>query len=127
MKIGEAGDNLSLVRVILAMLVGAIVLGGVGYAFDLVVGPAIRMSGWWTVFATGGLILGGMLQAAREFTVPQPAERREVAARLRAQQEAEARSDESSQPAPASASAPAPRLDSERQPEVAQADAERRP
>jgi hypothetical protein len=104
MKIGEAGDNLSLVRVILAMLVGAIVLGGIGYGFDRAVGPAINMDGWWTVFASGGLILGGMLQAAREWAVPQPAERREVAARLRAREEAEARAAESE--AAGSATAP---------------------
>ena len=93
MKIGEAGDSLSLVRVIAAMIVGSVVLGGIGYVFDLVVGPMIQMSGWWTVFGSGGFILGGMLQAAREFTVPQPAERRAVAAEVRARQAAEAASE----------------------------------
>ena len=90
MKIGEAGDSLSLVRVIAAMVVAAAALAGVGYLFDLIVGPAIGMSGWWTVFCTGGFILGGMIQATREFAVPQPAERREVAARIQAREQAEA-------------------------------------
>jgi hypothetical protein len=84
MKIGEAGDSLSLVRVFAAMLIAAAALAGIGYLFDLVVGPAIGMSGWWTVFCTGGLILGGMVQATREFAVPQPAERRALAAEARA-------------------------------------------
>jgi hypothetical protein len=84
MKIGEAGDSLSLVRVLAAMVVCGAALAGIGYLFDLIVGPAIAMSGWWTVFCTGGIILGGMLQAAREFTVPQPAERRALAAEARA-------------------------------------------
>ena len=84
MKIGEAGDGLSLVRVLAAMVVCGAALAGVGYLFDLIVGPAINMSGWWTVFCTGGIILGGMIQAAREFAVPQPAERRAVAAEARA-------------------------------------------
>jgi hypothetical protein len=92
MKIGEPGDSLSLVRVIGAMVVGAVALAGIGYLFDLIVGPAIGMSGWWTVFCTGGFILGGMIQAAREFTVPQPAERQAVAAEARAGEQAEARS-----------------------------------
>jgi hypothetical protein len=46
------------------------------------------MSGWWTVFGSGGIILGGMLQAAREFAVPQPAERRALAAERRARRAA---------------------------------------
>ena len=41
-------------------------------------------------FCTGGLILGGMLQATREFAVPQPAERRALAAEARARAQAEA-------------------------------------
>ena len=90
MKIGEAGDSLSLVRVIAAMLVAAGALAGIGYLFDLVVGPAIGMSGWWTVFCTGGLILGGMLQATREFAVPQAAEQRALAAEARARAASEA-------------------------------------
>ena len=90
MKIGVAGDGLSLARVLAAMIVGAAALAGIGYLFDLVVGPAIAMSGWWTVFCAGGLILGGMIQAAREFAVPQPAERRAVRARLQARAQAEA-------------------------------------
>ena len=65
MKIGEAGDSLSLVRVIGAMIVAGAALSGIGYLFDLIVGPAIGMSGWWTVFGTGGFILGGMIQATR--------------------------------------------------------------
>ena len=89
MKIGEAGDSLSLARVIGAMVVGAVALAGIGYLFDLIVGPAIGMSGWWTVFCTGGFILGGMIQAAREFTVPRPAERQAVAAEARARAQAE--------------------------------------
>ena len=90
MKIGEAGDSLSLVRVIGAMLVGCAALSGIGYLFDLIVGPAIGMSGWWTVFGTGGFILGGMIQATREFAVPQPAERAAVAAEARARDLADA-------------------------------------
>jgi hypothetical protein len=90
MKIGEPGDSLSLVRVIAAMIVAGAALAGLGYLFDLVVGPAIGMSGWWTVFGTGGIILGGMLQAAREFAVPRPAERRAVAAEARAREQAQA-------------------------------------
>jgi hypothetical protein len=90
MKIGEAGDSLSLVRVIAAMIVGGAALAGIGYLFDLVIGPVINMSGWWTVFCTGGIILGGMIQAAREFAVPRPAERRAVAAEARAREQAQA-------------------------------------
>jgi len=90
MKIGEAGGRLSLVRVIAAMVVGAVVLGGIGYLFDLILGPVIQMSGWWTVFGSGGFILGGMMQAAREFAVPPPAERRAVRAFVRAREAAEA-------------------------------------
>jgi len=92
MKIGEAGDSLSLVRVIGAMIVMGAALSGIGYLFDLIIGPAIGMSGWWTVFGTGGFILGGMIQATREFAVPQPAERRAVAAEARARELAEAQS-----------------------------------
>ena len=90
MKIGEAGDSLSLARVIGAMFVAGAALSGIGYLFDLIVGPAIGMSGWWTVFGSGGFILGGMIQATREFAVPQPAERRAVAAMLAAREQAEA-------------------------------------
>lgn len=90
MKIGEAGDGLSLARVVLAMAAGAIVFGAAGTLFDRAVGPMIAMNGWWTVFASGGFILGGMVQAAREWSVPQPAERRAVAARVRAREAAEA-------------------------------------
>jgi len=84
MNIGTPGDNLSLARVFIAMMVGGAALAGIGYLFDLVVGPAIAMSGWWTVFGTGGICFAGMIQAAREFTVPQPAERKAVAAEARA-------------------------------------------
>jgi hypothetical protein len=89
MKIGVAGDGLSLARVIIAMVVGAFVLGVAGYLFDRVIGPLIAMSGWWTVTGSLGFILGGMFQAAREWAVPQPAERRAVAARLREREAAE--------------------------------------
>lgn len=78
MNIGVAGDRLSLARVIGAMVVVAALLGAIGYAFDLLIGPLISMGGWWTVFATGGFILGGMLQAAREFAVPSEAERESI-------------------------------------------------
>ena len=90
MKIGEAGDSLSLVRVIAAMVVASAALAGIGYLFDLIIGPVIGMSGWWTVFCTGGFILGGMIQATREFAVPQPAERRALAAEIQAREQAEA-------------------------------------
>jgi len=80
MKIGEAGDSLSLARVFAAMIVGGAALAGIGYLFDLIVGPAIGMSGWLTVFCAGGIILGGMIQATREFAVPQLAERRALRA-----------------------------------------------
>jgi hypothetical protein len=93
MKIGVAGDGLSLVRVFAAMALGGAALAGLGYLFDLVVGPAISMSGWWTVFGSGGIILGGMLQATREFAVPQPAERRALAAERRAARAAAAEAD----------------------------------
>ena len=106
MKIGEPGDSLSLVRVIGAMVVAGAALAGIGYLFDLIVGPSIGMSGWWTVFGTGGIILGGMLQATREFAVPQPAERRALAAEARAREQAEARS-----AAPAPEQAPPPAAD----------------
>lgn len=94
MKIGEAGDGLSLVRVFAAMVICGAAFSGLGYLFDLIVGPAIAMSGWWTVFGTGGFILGGMVQATREFAVPQPAERRAVAAEARARAAAEAAASE---------------------------------
>src|SRR5215211_1167442 len=101
MKIGEAGDSLSLVRVIGAMVVAGAALSGIGYLFDLIVGPAIGMSGWWTVFGTGGFILGGMIQATREFAVPQPAERRALAAEARARAAAEAPASNETPPADA--------------------------
>ena len=90
MRIGQPGDRLGLARVFAAMLLGAAILGVVGYLFDLVVGPLIGMHGWWTVFCTGGLILGAMLQGVREFAVPLPAEREAVAAELRARDAATA-------------------------------------
>lgn len=93
MKIGEPGDSLSLARVIAAMIVGGAALSGIGYLFDLIVGPAIGMSGWWTVFGTGGFILGGMIQATREFAVPQPEERRALAAEARARAESESQAE----------------------------------
>jgi hypothetical protein len=94
MKIGQPGDRLSLARVFAAMVGGALLLGAVSYLFDLAIGPAIGMTGWWTVFAHGGLILGAMLQAVREFATPQPAERRAVAAELRAREAARPSADE---------------------------------
>jgi hypothetical protein len=87
-KIGEPGDKLSLARVFAAMLVGGLLLGLVGYIFDLVIGPLIAMSGWWTVFAAGGVILGAMIQVTREFAVPSPAEREAIAQALREREEA---------------------------------------
>ena len=93
MNIGTPGDSLSLARVFVAMFVGGAALSGIGYLFDLAVGPAIAMSGWWTVFGTGGICFAGMFQAAREFTVPQPAERRAVAAEARAKAQAQAASE----------------------------------
>src|SRR3954465_9422048 len=98
MKIGEAGDSLSLVRVLAAMIVGGAALAGIGYLFDLIVGPSISMSGWGTVFASGGIILGGMIQATREFAVPQPAERRALAAERRARAQAAAASAPADEP-----------------------------
>jgi hypothetical protein len=86
-KLGEPGDGLSLARVFGAIVVGGVVLGLVGYIFDLVVGPAIAMGGWWTVFGAGGVILGAMIQAAREFAVPAPAEHEAVARAVRAREE----------------------------------------
>ena len=86
MRIGQAGDRWSLARAFAAMLLGGGVLGAVGYLFDLVVGPLIGMGGWWTVFFTGGLIVGVMRQGVREFAVPLPAERKAVAAELRARE-----------------------------------------
>ncbi len=67
-----------------ATVAGAVVLGAVGYLFDLVVGPLIDMHGWWTVFFSGGLILGAILQGVREYAIPLPAEREVVAEELRA-------------------------------------------
>ena len=71
-QLGTPGDRWALARVFGAMIVGAIVAGLVGYLFDLAVGPLIGQSGWWTVFASGGLIAGAALQAVREFTNPLP-------------------------------------------------------
>jgi hypothetical protein len=93
MKIGQPGDSLSLVRVLAAMVVCGAALAGLGYLFDLIVGPAISMSGWWTVFGSGGVILGGMIQATREFAVPQVPERRALAAEARARAASEAPSE----------------------------------
>lgn len=104
MKIGEAGDGQSLVRVLAVMVIGGAAFSGLGFLFDLLVGPAIDMSGWWTVFGTGGFILGGMVQASREFAVPRPAERRALAAEARARA-AEAQVSEEA-PAPDAAKTP---------------------
>jgi hypothetical protein len=89
-KIGQAGDRLSLARVFGVMLAGGILLGLVGYLLDLIVGPMISMNGWWTVFASGGVIIGAMIQCTREYAVPQPAERRAVEAEVRAREQASA-------------------------------------
>ena len=86
MKIGQPGDRLSLARVFAAMLVGGVVLGVVGFFFDLVVSPAINMGGWWTVFASSGVILGAMMQVVREYAVPQPAEQAALAAEAQARE-----------------------------------------
>jgi hypothetical protein len=91
-KIGQPGDGLSLARVFGVMLAAGIVLGLVGYLFDLIVGPTIGMSGWWTVFGSGGIIFGAMIQVAREYAVPQPTERRAIQAELRAREQATPRS-----------------------------------
>jgi hypothetical protein len=89
MKLGEPGDRLSLARVFGAMIAGGVLLGLVGYIFDLVVGPLIGMGGWWTVFASGGVILGTMIQVNREYAVPAPAERAVVEMRMRAREATE--------------------------------------
>jgi hypothetical protein len=70
------------------MLAAGILLGLVGYLFDLAVGPTIGMGGWWTVFGSGGIILGAMIQVAREYAVPQPAERRALKAGLQEREQA---------------------------------------
>lgn len=107
MRVGEPGDSLSLVRVIGAMVVAGAALAGIGYLFDLIVGPAIGMSGWWTVFCTGGIILGGMIQATREFAVPRPAEREAIAATIQAREQAEMQNDASA-PDKSAADSPPP-------------------
>ena len=83
MRLGQPGDRLSLARVFAAMLAGGVALGALGYLFDLAIGPLIAMDGWWTVFLTGGLIVGAVVQGVREFAVPLPAEREAVAAEAR--------------------------------------------
>jgi hypothetical protein len=67
---GEPGGRWALARVFLAMLIVAVVGGVLGYVFDLVVGPLIGQSGWWTVTFAGGAIAGATAQAVREFAVP---------------------------------------------------------
>jgi hypothetical protein len=67
---GEPGGPWALGRVFLAMLIVAVLAGALGYVFDLVVGPLIGQSGWWTVTAAGGAIAGATAQAVREFAVP---------------------------------------------------------
>ena len=101
MRIGQPGDRWSLARVFAALLLGGAILGALGYLFDLVVGPLIGMSGWWTVFFTGGLIVGAMLQGVREFAVPLPAERGAVATEVRARDAAA-----ESQPSPSDTPSP---------------------
>ncbi len=53
-----------------AMLVGTLLFGAIGYAFDLVIGPHIGQHGWWTVTGLGGTIAGATAQAVREFSTP---------------------------------------------------------
>ncbi|MCC6174374.1 MAG: hypothetical protein IT305_03630 [Chloroflexi bacterium] len=89
MNIGEAGDRWSLARVVVAALAVGVVLGALGYVFDLVAGPTIGMSGWWTVCFFGGIILGAAKQGVREFAVPRPEERAALAAEARAAAAAE--------------------------------------
>ncbi len=93
MRIGTPGDRWSLARVFGAMVAGGALLGAVGYLFDLAIGPSIDMGGWWTVFFHGGVIVGAMAQAVREFATPSPAERamlaREADDRVEAEQAAE--------------------------------------
>jgi hypothetical protein len=68
---GQPGDRWSLARVYAALVVGAVVGGALGYVLvDLLIGPLIEQSGWWTVFAFGGAIVGATLQGVREFAKP---------------------------------------------------------
>ena len=69
--LGQPGDRWSLARVYLALLIGAVVGGLLGYVVvDLVVGPLIGQSGWWTVTGSGGATAGLTAQAVREFATP---------------------------------------------------------
>ena len=69
-QFGTPGDRWSLLRVVGAALAATLVLGALGYLFDLVVGPLIGQHGWWTVTGLGGTILGATAQAVREFGTP---------------------------------------------------------
>ena len=69
--LGQPGDRWSLARVYVAMVVGAVVGGLLGYVvIDLVIGPLIGQSGWWTVTGSGGAIVGLTVQAVREYATP---------------------------------------------------------
>lgn len=70
-SIGRPGDRWSLARVFGALLVGAVGGGVLGYVLvDVLIGPLINQGGWWTVFASGGAIVGTTLQGVREFARP---------------------------------------------------------
>lgn len=67
---GRPGDRWGLARVYGAMVIATVVGAILGYAIDLVIGPLVGQSGWWTVFAFGGTIAGAMVQGVREYAVP---------------------------------------------------------
>ncbi|MFN8524451.1 MAG: hypothetical protein U0821_15230 [Chloroflexota bacterium] len=70
LNLGQPNDALSFPRVLAAGLLVAVVLGLAGWVFDLVIGPLIGMSGWWTVTGAGGFIYGITLQSVREYAAP---------------------------------------------------------
>lgn len=67
---GEPGDRWSLARVYAAMLIAAAIGAGIGLVVDLTIGRLTNESGWWTVTAFGGAIVGIMAQGVREFARP---------------------------------------------------------
>ncbi|MBA2446548.1 MAG: hypothetical protein H0V51_00820 [Chloroflexi bacterium] len=70
-SMGQPGDRWSLARVYGALVMGAVGGGVLGYVLiDLLFGPLIGQGGWWTVFASGGAIVGLTLQGVREFAKP---------------------------------------------------------